>query len=182
MKMLRDFLPILIFFVVFKVYDIYAATIAAIAISALQVGHQFIWHRKVDMLQWMSLLLIATLGGATLFFQNPWFIKFKPSAVYCVMGLVFLLTPLLSKRSSVLEGLLSENIALPENIWRRLNTSWVLFFFLMATLNAWVATNFDTVTWVNFKLFGALGLTLIFILIQAAVLSLYASEKDKETL
>jgi intracellular septation protein len=126
--------------------------------------------RKVDAMLWVSLVLVVVLGGATIYFQSETFIKWKPSVLYWAMGLALWLSPILAGKN-LLKVLLGEQMQLPAKIWHRLNFAWIAFFGLMGVLNLWVAYSFSTDTWVNFKLFGGIGLMLLFSLAQGLFLA-----------
>lgn len=175
MKLLFDFFPIIIFFVFFKFFGIFAATLAAMVISALQVGFFWLKHRKFEVAQVITLVLILVLGGATLFSHNEIFIKWKPTAIYLVLAAVFLGSQVLSEKP-LIQHMMAGKINLPEKTWLRLNLSWVMFFCSMALLNIYVAYHFSTNTWVNFKLFGILGSTLIFGVLQSLYIAKYIKE------
>jgi intracellular septation protein len=133
--------------------------------------------RKVDAMLWVSLVLVVVLGGATIYFQSETFIKWKPSVLYWAMGLALWLSPLLSGKN-LLKVLLGEQMQLPPKVWHRLNFSWIAFFGLMGILNLWVAYSFSTSTWVNFKLFGGIGLMLLFTLAQGLYISKHLPEDE----
>ena len=166
MKLFADWLPLVAFFVLYKTVDIYAATAGAIVISLVMIALMRWRGLPIDKMQWISLGLIVVFGGATLFLQDERFIKAKPSLLYLLFGLV-LIVPQLFKSIYLIEKLMAGRIDLPAHAWRLLNTAWALFFFAMAVLNAWVATAFSTDIWVDFKVFGTLGLTLAFVVAQA---------------
>jgi intracellular septation protein len=113
------------------------------------------------------------LGGATIYFHSESFIKWKPTVLYWVMGGALLFGELVLKKNGI-KSLMGAQMTLPEPVWRVVNFSWVAFFALMGVLNLWVAFNFPTSTWVNFKLFGGMGLMLVFVLLQAVYLNKYA--------
>jgi intracellular septation protein len=179
MKFLVDFFPILLFFVTFKLYDIFLATVVAIVATAVQVGLVWSTKRKVEPTHLITLVLIVVFGGATLYFKDELFIKWKPTVVNWLFGAGFLLSQVLGSRT-VIERMLGGNIELPRSVWRRLNLMWAAFFIAMGFINLFVVYTFDTETWVNFKLFGLLGLTLLFVVFQSIYLSRYISEPDKE--
>ncbi len=170
MKLLIDFLPIVVFFVAFKLFDIWVATGVAIAATVAQIA----WVRwssgKVEPMHWLSLGVIVVFGGATLLAHNEDFIKWKPTVLYWLMGGVLAAGQLVF-RKNLLKSLMGAQMTLPDAAWRVMNWSWVGFFAAMGAINLWVAFNFETDTWVNFKLFGGLGLMLAFVLAQAAYLS-----------
>lgn len=170
MKILFDFLPIFLFFVAYKIYGIYTATIVAIVASCLQVGFFWLKHRRVEMMHVITMVLIVVLGGATLLLHDETFIKWKPTGVNWLFAAVFLGSLFVGKKT-MLERMMGSNIVLPKLIWSRLTTSWAIFFFALGVLNIYVAYNFDTDTWVNFKLFGMMGLMLVFVIMQAIYLS-----------
>ncbi|MDQ2696473.1 MAG: septation protein A [Pseudomonadota bacterium] len=170
MKFLFDFLPILLFFIAFKLYDIYVATAVAIAATALQTAWLWFSQRRVERMPLITLGLIVVLGGATLLFQDETFIKWKPTAVNWAFAAVFLGSQFIGKKTLV-ERMLGQNMALPAAVWVRLNLAWVAFFAAMGIANLYVAYHFDTDTWVDFKLFGMLGLTLAFVVLQAFYLA-----------
>ena len=204
MKLLLDFLPILLFFGTFKFAEshkewaaefatrhfggvvvggavsttqapVLLATVVVIAATVAQVLWLKARGRKVDAMLWVSLGLVVVLGGATIYFQSETFIKWKPSALYWAMGLALWLSPLLSGKN-LLKVLLGEQMQLPAKVWHRLNFAWIAFFGLMGILNLWVAYTFSTSAWVNFKLFGGIGLMLLFTLAQGLVLAKYIEE------
>lgn len=170
MKLLIDFLPIVVFFVAFKLFDIWVATGVAIAATVAQIA----WVRwstgKVEPMHWLSLGVIVVFGGATLLAHNEDFIKWKPTVLYWLMGGVLAAGQLVF-RKNLLKSLMGAQMTLPEPAWRVMNWGWVGFFAAMGAINLWVAFNFETDTWVNFKLFGGLGLMIAFVLAQAAYLS-----------
>ncbi|UUZ70781.1 septation protein A [Polaromonas sp. JS666] len=199
MKILFDFLPIALFFGMFKFAesnkDWAAATatewlgfmvsggvvgsseapvlLATVVVIVATFG-QILWlkarGRKVDAMLWVSLGLVTMLGGATIYFHSENFIKWKPTVLYWVMGGALLVGQLVFRKNGI-KSLMSAQMALPDPVWRIVNLSWVGFFTVMGFLNLWVAFNFSTSTWVNFKLFGGLGLMMVFVLAQALYLN-----------
>lgn len=178
MKLLFDFFPIILFFIAFKLYGIYTATAVAIAATLAQVGYSWIKFRKVEAMQWITLLLIMVMGGLTLYFQDEQFIKWKPTVINWLFGTAFLGSQFIGQKPFV-ERMMSGNMQLPATVWKRLNFSWALFFFSLGVANLFVIYHFDTETWVNFKLFGMLGLTLAFVILQAIFLSKYIPETEE---
>lgn len=179
MQLLFDFLPIVAFFIGFKFFGIYAATGIAIVISLILVVAYWIQHRTVPGLQLVNLGIITLLGGTTLLLHNELFIKWKPTVLNWVLALVFLGTQLFAEKP-LIQKLLESKVSLPKQVWQNLNSSWIVFFSIMGLLNILVAYNFDTNTWVNFKLFGILGLTLVFAILQAVYLSKHVKEKSHD--
>jgi intracellular septation protein len=172
MKLLIDFFPIILFFVAFKIAGIYVATAVAIVATIAQIA----WLRwrtgRVETMQWLSLGVIVVFGGATLLAQSETFIKWKPTVLYWLMGGALVAGPLFFGKN-FLKTLLGAQIQLPEAGWRVMNWSWSGFFAAMGVINLWVAYQFNTDTWVNFKLFGGIGLMLLFVLAQGLYLARY---------
>ena len=180
MKFLFDFFPILLFFVAYKYADIYVATSVAIAASIIQVAYSWFKHRRVETMQWITLVLIVVFGGATLYLKDEMFIKWKPTVLNWMFAAAFLGSQYIGKKN-IAERMLSANIQLPHEIWMRVNWSWVTFFITLGCVNLYVVYNFDTDTWVNFKLFGMMGLTILFVLLQAVFLSRYVKPEPEST-
>ncbi|KTD19493.1 septation protein A [Legionella israelensis] len=179
MKFLFDFFPIVLFFLGFKWFGIYYATAIAMSASLLQVVIYRLKYQCYDKFQLISFLIILVLGGATLFLQNPWFIKWKPTGIYWLTALIFFLTTFIGKKP-VIQRMMENNISMPNKIWKRINLAWALFFLLMGIANLYVAYFYDTNVWVNFKLFGGIGFTLIFVFIQAIYLTKHIDDKSLE--
>jgi intracellular septation protein len=199
MKFFFDFLPVILFFGTFKVAEGHAdlaarfaserlgflvsggvvgpteapvllATLVVILATLLQVAFQLVRGRKVDLMLWMTFGLVVVLGGATIWFHNPTFIKWKPSVLYWAMGLTFWFSQAIFHKN-LLQTLIGEQLELPASVWQRLNFAWVAFFGLMGLLNLYVAYSYSTSTWASFKAFGATGLMLVFMLAQGFYLS-----------
>ena len=171
MKFLFDLFPVILFFVAFKFYGIYVATGVAIAATVLQVGYVLARGRKVTNMQWAGLVIIGLFGGATLLLHDETFIKWKPTVLYWLAGVVFLGGLAVGK--NLVKAVMSEGLELPEPVWTKLCIAWGVFFLFKGTLNLWVAYTFPTDTWVNFKLFGGMGLMILFVVAQALWLSKY---------
>ena len=201
-KIIFDLFPVILFFAVFKLAgknpdatQEWASSIGyladtaqlpilfATAIAIVATIVQIIWtksrHGKVDTMLWVSFAIIAVFGGATLLLHDETFIKWKPSVLYWMFSAILLVSNIAFNKN-LMKSLLQEKIALPLHVWHRLNLSWSLFFAALGFINLYVAYNYSTDSWVNFKLFGFTGLMLVFILAQGAWLSKYVDEK-KET-
>lgn len=176
MKFLFDLFPVVLFFVAFKLFDIYVATAVAIAGTFLQIGWLKWRRRKVDTMMWVTLVIIVVFGGATLALHDETFIKWKPTVLYWLFAAV-LGAAELAFRKNLIRATLGEQVRLPDAVWTRLNWSWAGFFVFMGAANLYVAFNFSTDTWVSFKLFGGMGLMLLFVLLQAAFLARHMDEK-----
>lgn len=203
MKILFDLFPIALFFGMFKYAGGHKEWAAAVAtdwlgfmVSGGQVGvaeapvllatvvvilataAQILWlaarGRKIEPMLWISLALVVALGGATIYFHSESFIKWKPTVLYWVMGSALLVGQVVFDKNG-LKSLMGPQMTLPDPVWRIVNLAWVGFFVVMGVLNLWVAFNFSTDMWVNFKLFGATGLMLLFVLLQAFYLRRYLS-------
>jgi intracellular septation protein len=206
MKLLLDFLPILLFFGAFKYAEGHKDWAAAFAtehfgfmVSGGQVGAseapvllatvvvvfatlaQVLWlkarRQKVDLMLWISLALVTVLGGLTVWLHSETFIKWKPTGLYWAMGLSFLVSQFLLGRN-LLKLMLGEQLQLPEPVWARLSLAWVAFFAAMGVINLWVAYNFSTDAWVNFKLFGGIGLMLLFTLAQGLYINRHLPDDE----
>ncbi|MDR2878156.1 MAG: septation protein A [Chromatiales bacterium] len=168
MKLLFDVFPVLLFFIAFKVSggDVYVATSVAITAGVLQLIIQWLRVRRLESMQLITLGLLVLLGGATLLLRDEMFIKWKPTVVNWLFAAVFLGSHFIGKRL-MMQRALGKSVELPQTIWWRLNVAWGLFFIAMGLINLWVVYNFATESWVNFKLFGILGLTAVFAVAQS---------------
>lgn len=216
MKFLLDFFPVLLFFVAYKVYDIYIATGVAIAASGLQVGWFWLRHRRAETMHLVTLGLLVVFGGLTIMLQDRTFIMWKPSIVNWLFAAAFLISQFIGERP-LIERMMAHAIDVPKGIWRRLNLLWILFFTLSGIANLIVASGFFSAehalieatgltevdlsrcteefsgnlltlcqaahdresTWVNFKLFGMMGLTLAFVVAQAFYLARHVRDTDQ---
>ncbi len=177
MKLLFDFLPILLFFIAYKLADIYVATAVLIAVTLAQVGWIWLRQRRVEKIPLFTAGLVLALGGATLILHDPIFVKWKPTVVNWLFSMEFLGSCFIGQKP-LLERMMGGQLELPAPIWVKLTLAWAAFFFAMGLANLYVAFNFDENTWVNFKLFGMLGLTLVFVLAQAAYMSRHIKSDD----
>ena len=179
MKLLFDTFPVILFFAAFKLSGIYVATAVAMAATAGQIGWVWLRHGKVDKMLWVSLGVILIFGGATLLLQDETFIKWKPTVLYWLFAGTLTVAATVFKKNLV-RGMLEHQVAMPDLVWNKLLASWIVFFAAMGVVNLVVAFNFSTDTWVNFKLFGGIGLMLVFVLLQAVLLARYVEEKKAE--
>ena len=176
MHFLFDFLPIALFFIAYKIYGIYVATGIAIATSLIQVSWKYFNNQRVTANQWITLGLVTVCGGATLFFHNDIFIKWKPTAIYWVFATVFLINQLWGERLLV-QQMMEGKLKLTAGIWQRVQASWILFFTSMGFLNLYIVYHFNTNTWVNFKFFGTTLITLAFVTGQAFYMTSHAESE-----
>lgn len=151
------------------------ATAVAIIATFVQIGYLLARRRKVDPMLWVSLTIITVFGGATIYFNNETFIKWKPTVLYWCFASALLFSQLVL-RKNLIRVMMEKQIALPNDIWGRLSLAWTGFFTVMGLINLYVAYNFSTEAWVNFKLFGSMGLMLVFIIGQSLFLSKYMKE------
>lgn len=179
MKLLFDLFPVILFFIAYKLYDIYTATAVIIVATILQVAYVYTKHKRIEKIHIITLVLILVLGGLTLILHDEAFIKWKPSIVNWGFALVFLGSHYIGKKP-IVERMMGQAISLPDVVWIRLSWLWVLFFIVSGVVNLYVAFHYDTDTWVNFKLFGLMGMTLVFILIQGIYISRYIEESDSD--
>jgi len=181
MKFLFDFFPILLFFIAYKAYDIYVATAVAIIAAFIQVGWFWLQFRRFEKMHVITLLLITVLGGATLLLQDPNFIKWKPTVVNWLFGVVFIGSQFIGKKT-IVQRMMEASVELPAAIWTKLNLAWAVFFIFLGFLNLYVAFSghYDMDAWVNFKMFGMIGLTFVFIIGQAFFIGRYIKEPETE--
>lgn len=179
MKFLFDIFPVILFFAAFKFYGIYAATAIAIAATFVQIGWVWLRHRKVETMQWVSLGVIVVFGGATLLLQNETFIKWKPTVLYWLFASALAGSSLLFGKN-LIRTMMEKQVTLPDFVWTRLQASWIIFFTAMGVLNLYVAFNYSTDTWVSFKLFGGIGLMLLFVVLQGMMMAKHVQEVEKE--
>jgi intracellular septation protein len=199
MKILLDFLPIILFFGMFKYAEAHVdwaarfasdhfgfivsggvvgteeapvllATVVVIVATVVQISYLLARRQKIDMMLWITFVLVVVLGGATVWFHNATFIKWKPSVLYWAMGLSFWVSQTFF-RKNLLQTMIGEQLDLPARVWQRLNFAWIAFFGLMGLLNLYVAYSFSTSTWASFKAFGATGLMLVFMVGQGVYLT-----------
>ena len=174
MQLLADYFPLLLFFIAFKLQGIYVATAVAIAASIAQIAY-FKYRGKVSPIHWLSFAIIVVFGGATLLLQDETFIKWKPTVLYALFGTVLAIGKLAFGRDLIAYVL--KDVTLPALVWSTVTWSWIAFFAAMALANWYVAFNFTTDTWVNFKVWGGIGLFLVFALAQGVWLSRYLVEE-----
>ena len=180
MKLLVDFLPIVIFFVVYKLTnDLIIATAVLIPATMLQMAYTWWATKKIEKMQLTTLVLVVVLGGLTIALQDGQFIKWKPTIVNWLFGLVFLGSQFIGKKP-VVQRLMGKSVDLPAAVWRQLNVAWAVFFAAMGAINLYVAFNFSEQAWVDFKLFGMLGLTFVFIIGQGIYMSKYMPKESEK--
>jgi intracellular septation protein len=177
MKFLFDIFPVVLFFAAFKFFGVFVATAVAIVATISQVAWVRLRHGKVDNMLWVSLGVIVVFGGLTLVLQDEVFIKWKPTILYWLFAAA-LLAGQYGFRRNLIRAMMEKQMSLPDAVWLRLMLSWVGFFLVMGGLNLYVAFSFSLDTWVNFKLFGGMGLMLVFVVIQAMMISRHIETKQ----
>lgn len=180
MQLLVDFFPIIVFFVAFKLYGIYAATGAVIVAMALQIALQWLRERTVNKMLLTSGALVLVFGTATLLLRDPIFIQWKPTIVYALFAAAFLASQFIGSKTLV-ERAMGHVMELPRRTWKQLSWIWVAHFVLLGIANIYVVYNYSEAFWVNFKLFGTLGFTLLTVIAQAIwVATQSPSERQEE--
>jgi intracellular septation protein len=177
MQFLIDLLPVIAFFIAYKLADIYVATGVLIVGVLLQTAWSWMRHRKVSPMLLTSAVLVLVFGGLTLLIHDPVFIKWKPSIVNWLFAGAFLASQWWPG-PTIVQRIMGENVTLDDGSWTRLNLAWVAFFVFAGALNLYVAFHYDEATWVNFKLFGLMGLTLVFALAQGVWIARKAEAAD----
>jgi intracellular septation protein len=205
MKFLFDLFPVILFFITLKIAEkaasaslilgkilttigftatvkpslvpIMLATIAVIVASIIQIIWAKLYYKKVDNTLWLSALLVTVLGGMTLYFQNDAFIKWKPTLLYWAFTLVLIGANLFSQKN-IIKSMMGKEISLPESVWNKLNMAWAIFFAALGALNLYVAFHYSIDTWATFKLFGTMGLMLVFVLGQSLVINKHILTKE----
>ncbi|CAM3664140.1 septation protein A [Polynucleobacter antarcticus] len=179
MKFLFDLFPIILFFVAFKYADIYTATIVAMVATIGQILWVYYRHRKIDAMQWVSLVMILVFGSLTIFLHDKTFIQLKPTALYWLFAAALFISAQFFNKNWI-QVLMGKQITLKEprsqSIWHQVNMAWSVFFLLMGALNLYIAFEFSEETWVNFKLFGSTGLLIFFVILQGVWLSRHMEE------
>ena len=170
MKALFELLVVILFFITYVfTKNIVLATAVALVAGVIQAAFIWIKYKKLQTMQWVSLLLIVIFGGATIVFKDAHFIMWKPSILFWLLAAALLASQLLGKNA--LQATMGKEITLPDAVWRKLTFAWILFLAMMGVLNLWVAYRFTEAQWVNYKLFGSTGLLIAFMLVQTAYLS-----------
>lgn len=180
MKFLFDFFPIIVFYAAYKLGgdDIFVATGAAIVATFLQVGYSYWKFRRVERMHVITALLLLVFGGLTIALHDPAFIKWKVSVVNWLFGLVFLASHFIGDRT-IMERMMSANVTVPKPVWFRLNMSWVVFFIAIGFLNLYVFKHYTENTWVNFKMYGMMGLTVVLVIGQAFYLARHIKPEEQ---
>ncbi len=178
MKQLLDFLPLIVFFAFYKLYDIFVATGALIIATALALIFSWYKYRKVEKMTLVTFVLVAIFGGLTLFFHSDEFIKWKVTAIYGLFATALLIGQWVMKKN-LIKSMLGKEITLPDSVWSRLNLAWALFFIICGLANIYVAFWLPQNVWVNFKVFGLTALTLVFTLLSGVYMYRHMAPEQK---
>ena len=179
MKQLLEFIPIILFFITYKFYDIYAATAVVIVATLVQVTITWFKYKKVETMQWITLGLILVMGGATIYLQDEQFIKWKLTIIEWLFGAAFLGSQFFGKKT-IIERMMGASLELPSAVWKKLNLLWAIFFISVGFINIYVMQNYNTDDWVTFKTFGVPGLMVIFIILQMLFIYKYIPETEEK--
>lgn len=181
MQVFLDFLAVFLFFIAFKFYGIYVATVVGVAASFLQaIIYRFI-KKEWDYKQVVTFFVFAAFGGLTLYFHNPIFVKWKPTIVFWIFALIMLFSQFFMQKpimQRLLESALENTHTSPQHIWRRINVAWILFFILLGSINLYIAYFYSNDAWVNFKFYGIFSAILVFTLLQSLYLAKNLKEKQ----
>ncbi|WP_410015236.1 septation protein A [Sodalis sp. C49] len=180
MKQFLDFLPLVVFFVFYKLYDIYIASGALIAASALVLIYTWIRYRKVEKVTLLTFIMVAIFGSLTMYYHNAEFIKWKVTVIYGLFAIALLVSQFMLGKP-LIQRMLGKELTLPERVWNNLNIAWALFFLGCGAANIYIAFWLPQNVWVNFKVFGLTGLTLVFTLLSGVYVYRHMTEDQKNS-
>lgn len=178
MKQLGELIPIILFFVAYKFYDIYVATGVVIVATFILVGYTWCRYKKVETMQWVTLGLILVMGGATIYLQDEQFIKWKLTIIEWLFAAAFIISQFFGKKPLV-ERMMGASLELPPALWNKLNLMWAIFFIIVGFINIYVMQNYNTDDWVTFKTFGVPGLMIVFIITQMFFIYKYIPKSEE---
>lgn len=178
MKQLLDFLPLVVFFVFYKLYNIFVASGALIAATAIALVVSWVVYRKLEKMTIITFVLVTVFGSLTLIFHNDDFIKWKVTVIYTLFAAALLFSQWWME-TPLIQSMLGKELVLPSAVWRRLNMAWALFFFICGLINIYVAFWLPESLWVNFKVFGLTALTLLFTLISGLYIWRHLPREEK---
>ncbi len=183
MQLLFEILPVFLFFLTFKIYGIYAATLVGIIATFIQLLITRIFQRKWDKKQGITLAIFMIFGGMTLYFHDPIFVKWKPTIIFWIFAVVLLITQFFTKKplmQRMMESMLEARGQVPQSVWKYVNFFWALFFSVMGAVNLYIAYTYNDDVWVNFKFYGITISFLVFSIIQALYLSRFLIEGESK--
>lgn len=178
MQLIVDFFPVVVFFIVYKLTDIYMATAAIMIAMALQIAVQWIRKRTVSKMLLISGALVLVLGGITLGLKNPIFLQWKPTIVNWLFAVAFVGSHFIGKQT-LIQRMLGHAVALPAQVWRHLNLMWIANFVILGAANLYVVYNFSEEAWVNFKIYGMIGITLLMVLAQGLLIHKHLQTEEQ---
>jgi len=180
MKFLFDLIPVILFFIGFKLYDIFTATAVAIGATIALIIYAKVRHGKVEKMLLVNGAIISVLGGVTLLLHDKTFIMWKPTVLYWLLAAVLLIANVFFKKNFI-QQMMGKMLNAPVSIWNKLNLAWVVFLVILGFVNLYIAFNYSENTWVNFKLFGVTSIMFIFIIGQTLLLKQYLIEPVENT-
>lgn len=181
MQLFYEIFPVFLFFLAFKFYGIYAATIVGIVTTLLQVFITRLLQKKWDKKQLITLAVFLFFGGLTLYFHNPIFVKWKPTVIFWIFSILIITTHFFTQKplmQRLMENMLQGKGTIPRPVWYRLNSLWAVFFTTLGAINLYIAYHYSNDAWVNFKFYGVTSALIIFSIIQAVYLSRYITETE----
>lgn len=178
MKQLLDFIPLVVFFIFYKFYDLFAATKALMVASCIALFLIWLLQRRLEKMQLVAFGFVMVFGALTLWFHNTEFIKWKVTIIYTLFAIALLVSQMVMKKP-LIKSMLGKELTLPDAVWQRLNIAWALFFFACGLLNLYIAFRLPEDLWVQFKSFGLTGLTLIYTLLSGVYIYRQMPEKEK---
>ncbi len=179
MKQFLEFIPLIIFFIVYKIVNIYAATAALMISMAIVLIFIYFTAGKIGKMQWITFAMVMVFGTLTIALHDDVFIKWKVTVVYGLFTIVLLVTQFIFNKPAI-KQMLSKEFTLPEKVWNNLNLAWAIFFAVLGVLNLYIAFNMPINVWVNFKVFGLMGATLVFTVISVIYIYKYLPKTTKE--
>jgi len=179
MKQFLDFLPLIVFFVFYKMYDIFVGTWALIIATGIALIYSWYKYRKVEKMTLITFIMVAVFGSLTIYFHNAEFIKWKVTIIYALFAIALLFTQFVMKKI-LIQSILGKEITLPTSVWSRLNVAWALFFVACGLLNIYVAFWLSESIWINFKVFGLTAMMLVFTLLSGVYIYRHMQPQDKK--
>jgi intracellular septation protein len=179
MQFIVEYLPLIAFFIAYKLADIYVATTVAIVGAVLTIAYSYFKTKQVSTMQWLTLVIVGVFGGATLFLHDERFIKWKPSVLYALFAAILLYGRVVKDKDFIKSLLEQAQINMPKAAWVKITWLWIGFFTFLTVLNGYVAAYYPLDVWVNFKVWGVMGLTLVFMVIVVAVMMKQMQDPSK---
>jgi len=191
-KQFIDFIPLILFFIVYKLDPravevlgqsytlggIFSATAVLIISSVIVYGALFVIQRRLEKSQWLTLIACLVFGGMTIAFHSETFLKWKAPVVNWLFAAGFAASHFIGDKP-LIERIMGHAISLPRALWTRLNIAWVLFFLFSGAANLFVAFTFHEI-WVDFKVFGSLGMTLVFMIGQGIFIARHMQPAESD--